>query len=177
MNRYYMIMLLLCASLPVFSQVHGDSFVYKSVAGEIVDGRSYDLDVNGLYIGKPMTGREMMRNFGKPDEIINQQAGKYGEVGYFYGDTYLELLKGCFLEFHIYDPAFKVMSAYFDDGLNVGDHISVFEGFPDGVLQQRNPKIWGPNHYQLVADGRDCYLNVVTDDEGYVTCLYYIGYK
>ena len=172
-----MIMLMLCASFPVFSQAHGDSLTDESVTEEMADGRSYELDVNGLYIGEPMTGRELIRYFGKPDQIINKQAGKYGEVGYFYGDTYLELLKGCFLEFHISDPSFKIMSAYFDDGLKVGDHISRFEDFSDGTLEQRNPKIWGPNHYQLVADGRDCYLNVVTDDDGYMTCLYYIGYN
>ena len=172
-----MIMLLLCASLPVFSQVHGDQPVNKSVTREMIDGHAYDLDVNGVYVGKSMNGRELVKLFGEPDEVINAEAGKYGEVGYIYGDTYLELLKGRFLEFHIYDPSFKVMSAYFDDGLKVGDHISVFDDFTDGVLQQRNPKIWGPNQYQLIADDRDCYLNVVTDDDGYVTCLYYIGYK
>ena len=176
MNRYYMIILLLCASLPVFSQVHGDSLVYKSITREMINGRTYEIDVNGIYIGKSMNDKELVRNFGKPDKVLNASAGKYGEVGYFYGDTYLELLKGRFLEFHISDPAFKVMSSYFDDGLNVGDHISIFEDFPDGVLQQRNPKIWGPNQYQLIADDRDCYLNILTDDDGYVTCLYYIGY-
>ncbi len=56
------------------------------------------------------------------------------ERGYYYGENYIETLNGEFLEFDISDTRFKVLTKYFEGGIGVSSHISVFKGFKDGML-------------------------------------------
>ena len=66
------------------------------------------------------------------------------------------------------------MTGYFDGGAKVGDHISIFKGFQDGVLYQLDPKEWGKHSYELLNGSDGFYLRFYTDDEGYIVYMFYI---
>ena len=173
--------LLLCLLFPLslMSQVHPDSLVYKNITWEMLEGRFYDLDVNGVEIHDSLTKEDFIEKFGVPTKYYNDDGrydwpGESVERGCHYGKNYFETNGGEFWEFYIYDPEYKVMTRYFDGGVSVGDHISIFKGFTDGVLHQRDVERWGPGHYQLLNGSDGCYLNILTDDKGYIIGLYYV---
>ena len=72
------------------------------------------------------------------------------------------------------DPCYKVLTRYFDGGVKIGDHISIFKGFQDGVLYQRDPKEWGKHSYELLDGSDGFYLRFYTDDKGYIVYMFYI---
>lgn len=159
---------------PMISQVHPDSLVYKNVNWEMLEGRGYHLDVNGVAIGTKLSQQQFIDLFGEPDQIFNQDGGLGIEVGFKYGRNGFETLNGVFWEFHIYDSCYKVMTKYFDGGVGVGDHISIFKGFNNGVLYQRNPKQWGENSYELLNGSDGFYLRFYTDEDGYIVYMFYV---
>ena len=65
MNRLYLT-LILCLLFPLsmLSQVHPDSLVYKNVTWEMLEGRFYHLDVNGVSIGDTLSQKEFIALFG-----------------------------------------------------------------------------------------------------------------
>lgn len=170
--------LLLLFSFPLFAQVHPDSLVYKNVTWDMLEGRGYHLDVNGVAIGTKLSQQQFIALFGEPDQIFNQEEvdddGLGAEVGFRYGKNGFETLDQVFWEFHIYDSCYKVLTKYFDGGVSVGDHISIFKGFQSGVLYQRNPKRWGENSYELLNGSDGFYLRFYTDDDGYIEYMYYV---
>ena len=172
------IFICLMPSLSMIAQVHPDSLVYKNVTWEMLEGRFYHLDVNGVSIGDTLSQKEFISLFGEPDQIFNQDESHDGglgiEVGFKYGRNGFETLDGEFWEFHIYDPCYKVMTRYFDGGFSVGDHISIFKGFQDGVLCMRDPKMWGSNCYELLNGSDGFYLRFYTNEDGYIVYIFYV---
>ena len=176
MNRLYLT-LILCLLFPLsmLSQVHPDSLVYKNVTWEMLEGRFYHLDVNGVSIDDTLSQKEFIALFGEPDQIFDKGDGGAGyEMGFKYARNGFETTDGVFNAFFIYDPCYKVMTRYFDGGVKVGDHISIFKGFQDGVLYQLDPKEWGKHSYKLLNGSDGCYLRFFTDDKGYVVYMFYI---
>lgn len=169
--------LILCLLFPLSlkSQVHPDSLVYKHVTWEMLEGRFYHLDVNGVSIGDTLSQKEFIALFGEPDQIFDKGEGGAGyEMGFKYARNGFETTDGVFNAFFIYDPCYKVMTRYFDGGVKVGDHISIFKGFQDGVLYQLDPKEWGKHSYKLLNGSDGCYLRFFTDDKGYIVYMFYI---
>ena len=169
--------LILCLlfPLPLKSQVHPDSLVYKNVTWEMLEGRFYHLDVNGVTVGDTLSQKEFIALFGEPDQIFDKGDGGAGyEMGFKYARNGFETTDGVFNAFFIYDPCYKVMTGYFDGGAKVGDHISIFKGFQDGVLYQLDPKEWGKHSYKLLNGSDGCYLRFFTDDKGYIVYMFYI---
>ena len=109
------------------------------------------------------------------DEYYNED-GRYDDAwkerSYKYGSNYIETCDGELWEFYIYDTKFKVLTTYFDGGIGVGDHISVFKGFKDGMLYQRDPKRFGEYCYEI-EDSSDGYFCFSTDTKGYITSIWY----
>ena len=124
---------------------------------------------------KPEQLEQVIEKFGTPDEYYNED-GRYDaewqERGYRYGNNYIETCDGEFWMFEIRDTRFKVLTKYFDGGVGVGDHISVFKGFKDGMLYQRDPKRFGEYYYEI-ADASDGYFCFRTDPDGYIEYFVY----
>ena len=175
MIRYY-IPFLLCMLLPfpMISQVHPDSLVYKNVTWAMLEDRFYHLDVNGISVGDTLSQKQFISLFGEPDQIFDHDDWGLGiELGFKYDRNGFETLDGVFNAFYIYDPCYKVLTRYFDGGVKVGDHISIFKGFQDGVLYQRDPERWGNHSYELLNGSDGYYLRFYTDYDGYIVYLFY----
>ena len=174
MNRLYLT-LILCLLFPLsmLSQVHPDSLVYKNVNWEMLEDRFYHLDVNGVSISDTLSQKEFIALFGEPDQIFIDEWELGVTLGFKYDRNGFETLDGVFWAFYIYDPCYKVLTRYFDGGVKIGDHISIFKGFQDGVLYQRDSKKWGKHSYELLNGSDGFYLRFYPDNDGYIVYMFY----
>lgn len=177
MLRRFFILTFLSVSMAAFAQPHPDSLIYKNIKWEYIENLKTDIDVNGVPLWTILTKEDIIEKFGVPDRYYNED-GRYDddpddqERGYYYGENYIETLNGEFLGFDIRDTRFKVLTKYFEGGIGVGSHISVFKGFKDGMLNQSDPKRFGKNCYQLI-DAFEGYFCFRTDSDGYITYISY----
>ena len=162
-------------SFQMLAQPHPDSLVYTTIKWEYIENLWTKIDINGVPLWSNLSKEQIIEKFGIPDEYYNED-GKYDDAwqerGYRYGDNYIETCDGELWMFEIRDKRFKVLTTYFEGGITVGDHISVFKGFKDGMLYLRNPKQFGKYYYEI-ADADDGYFCFRTDQEGYIISIVY----
>ena len=173
MSKNYLILVLsLFMTLPVFAQTLPDVISYDDLKWEMVDGKSYELDVNGFKLGEILTKEDFVKMFGVPTKIHNED-GEFDWPGdpkhrsYYYDESFFETYDGEFTDFYIKSPSYKVLAKYFKDGIGVGDHISVLKDFEHGVLCLRNP-----NEYKLESMYEGIFT-LRTDDSGYIVSMSY----
>lgn len=175
MKRLLILLYAAMLTCSAFAQPHPDSLVYTNIKWEYIENLWTDIDVNGVPLWSALTKEQVIEKFGTPDEYYNED-GRYDddckERGYRYGNNYIETCDGEFWMFEIRDTRFKVLTKYFDGGVGVGDHISVFKGFKDGMLYQRDPKRFGEYYYEI-ADASDGYFCFRTDPDGYIEYFVY----
>lgn len=175
MNKKLILLLGIFATLSTYAQPHPDSLVYSTIKWEYIENLWLNIDVNGVPLWSVLDKEQIIEKFGVPDGYYNED-GKYDDAwkerGYEYGKNYIETCDGEFWGFTINDTQFKVLTTYFDGGIGVGDHISVFKGFTGGMLHQRNPKQFGEFCY-MIADASDGYFCFNTDADGYITSIWY----
>lgn len=162
-------------SFPMFAQPHPDSLVYSIIKWEYIENLVLKIDINGVPLWSVLNKEQIIEKFGIPDEYYNEDGKSddaWKERGYRYGKSYIETCDGELWEFDIWDDNFKVLTAYFNGGIGVGDHISIFKGFPNGMLHKRNPKRFGEYCYQIV-DSCDGYFCIRTDSDGYIINISY----
>lgn len=163
------------ATLNMYAQPHPDSLVYATIKWEYIENLQLKIDVNGVPLWSILNKEQIIEKFGIPDEYYNED-GMYDDAwqerGYRYGKNYIETCDGELWEFYIRDNNFKVLTTYFKDGVKVGDHISVFKGFKDGMLCQRDPREFGDYCYQIV-DSLEGYFCFSTDSDGFITSIWY----
>ena len=175
MIKRVILVLSIFISFQMFAQPHPDSLVYKSVTWEDLEGLHLNIDVNGVPLWTILSKDQVIEKFGIPDRYYNED-GKYDDAwkerGYYYGENYIETCDGELWEFNLGDDTFKVLTTYFDSGITVGDHISVFKGFMDGILYQRDPARFGEYCY-IIDDSGDGYFCFRTDPDGYIIRIWY----
>ena len=175
MIKRLILLLGIFATFNMYAQPHPDSLVYTTIKWEYIENLHLKIDVNGVPLWSVLNKEQIIEKFGIPDEYYNED-GRYDDAwkerGYKYGSNYIETCDCELWEFYIYDTKFKVHTTYFDGGIGVGDHISVFKGFKDGMLYQRDPKRFGEYCYEI-EDSSDGYFCFSTDTKGYITRIWY----
>ncbi|MBR5836754.1 MAG: hypothetical protein IKY66_11460 [Bacteroidales bacterium] len=172
MIRRLIVLFGILASLQSYAQPHPDSLIYTTIKWEYIENTFLSIDINGVPLWSVLDKEQIIEKFGIPDKYSNKESELGIDRGYRYGRTFIYTRDNEFNGFDIRDNRFKVLTSYFDGGIGVGDHISVFKGFKEGMLHQRNPKQFGEFCY-MIADASDGYFCIYTDPDGYITLITY----
>ena len=173
MSKNYLILVLsLFVTSQMFAQTLPDVISYDDLKWEMVEGKNYVLDVNGVELWDTLSKEDFIKKFGVPTKIHNEDGaldwpGEPKHRMYYYDDSYFETYDGEFNSFYIKSPEYKVLTKYFKAGIGVGDHISALKDFKDGVLCLRKK-----NEYllQSISEG---FFTLRTDDQGHIVSIDY----
>ena len=173
MSKSYLILVLsLFMAAPMFSQTLPDVISYDDLKWEMVDGKSYVIDVNGVQLFEILSKEDFVNKFGVPTRIHNENGehdwpGDPKHRSYYYEESFFVTYDGEFTDFYIKSPTYKVLTKYFTDGIGVGDHISVLKDFEHGVLCLRKP-----NEYVLKSMYEGIFT-LRTDEQGHILSMGY----